>query len=78
METTWKRGQKVKVAKAASIEPQFLNDILTRRRPCPGTTAVALHRATGNVLGFYIATEDWLLSRTTTHPYFKPLENEEE
>lgn len=75
MENMWKRGQKAKVAKIAGIEPQFLNDILTRRRPCPGERAILLERATRDVLGFSIAAEDWILNGSTRHPYFSPIES---
>lgn len=71
--TFWERGQVRQLAELAGIHKQTMYNILARRRGVGPNTAALLEQASKAVLGFPIAWSDWMLSKETNHPAFKPL-----
>jgi len=64
----WNYGEKAKVARAAGMSPQALNDILSGVRPCGRKRARKLEAASLLVLGESRAVPAAAWAKYTDHP----------
>lgn len=55
-------GTQTKLAEAAGLSPQFLNDILKGRKRCPSSVAVKLELVSEEVLGRKVLAREWILA----------------
>lgn len=70
---TWKRGDKVILAKASGLSPQGLSNILGRRARATPEQAILLEE-NAIALGYKIMKTDWIWSMETENPFFAPVE----
>jgi len=66
----WPQGTKTELARRAGLSPQFLNDILAGRKPCPAKKALRLAAESSDLVGEEIPVEDWIRNDSTKNPYF--------
>ncbi len=72
MYSYWKRGERIRLAKAADMAPARLYNILSRKIGVSPTAAVTLEKASVTVLGFErrIAATVWVFNKITPHKAF--------
>lgn len=57
-----KHGDQKRLADAAGVSVQFINDIVQGRKHCPGSLAVKLERVSVDVLGRHVTSSTWILA----------------
>ena len=55
-------GEQTKLADAAGMSRQFLNDIMQGRKRCPSAVAVKLELISQEVLGRKVLAREWILA----------------
>lgn len=55
-------GEQTKLADAAGVSVQFLNDIVKGRKRCPSSLAVKLELVSEEVLGRKVLAREWILA----------------
>lgn len=56
------KGEQTKLADAAGMSRQFLNDIMQGRKRCPSAVAVKLELISQEVLGRKVLAREWILA----------------
>lgn len=57
-----KHGDQKRLADAAGVSVQFINDIVQGRKHCPGSLAVKLELISEQVLGRKVLAKEWILA----------------
>lgn len=66
----WKRGQKRALAQRVALSPQFIGDLVARRRRAAPAVAILLEDACAD-MGLDIDRQDWANPQWSDSPYFE-------
>lgn len=59
------------LAEAVGISPQFLNDILHRRKRCPAKRAKKMELECYRILGILVPDREWILNKESYNRIFQ-------